>query len=516
MELRDLIDSGLTSKVIGENFFKYYELVYEYNLKTFENGEKTITEALRFIKKTPKKFLLQSLKSLLDIDLFKEFGYSDIIINQLKNQTFQASAKTMDRVDQSITQILSQGYQEGKGHTEIGKDIQKQFQKLKTYESERISRTEINSAQNLGAYNQLITDKITYQQWWSAEDKRVRDTHSELHGEIVEVGTPFSNGLLYPGDKSGDIKEWINCRCTLIPFIVPLGKMVPAGMTRFREEDLIPIKQMKLINSNEQNKGEFKSLTELDDTQRKIKEERKSIFDRLSTSNNLKEFNKISPNPLTEIQKEQNLRYYEDLGVSRKESLKIEKEIQKISDIDYEEFYGFKNGNVINHTRGGKHQVDIPDGDYDVMFHNHPFTKDSYAGIPSCVGGDMNFFREQLIENTIEHGPGTKLVSGTAYRNERIFIVGKINRYIGNTRADYRNEIKSTSSDVGEAYKKWKFEVEKMQNELDWLNLKRAQNQLSSLDTNKFAEEYQNTMYKSFNRTMKNKRIDIRIYRWVL
>jgi len=57
----------------------------------------------------------------------------------------------------------------------------------------------------------------------------------------VRVGEPFSNGLYYPGDRSGGdgtIREWINCRCRLVPFLMPEGKMAPIGKNWFYEGDL--------------------------------------------------------------------------------------------------------------------------------------------------------------------------------------------------------------------------------------------------------------------------------------
>jgi len=175
---------------------------------------------------------------------------------------------------------------------------------------------------------------------------------------------------------------------------------------------------------------------------------------------------------------------------------------------------------VLNHTRGGRYGVDPPRWDYDVYFHNHPFggnvsiTKPSgFAGVPSGIDGDMMWFKIHLIKITADHGAGTPLFAGTVYRNERIFIVGKINRNI--TANSMESEIISTHSEISKAVQKWEDEVDKCLNEFQHVNDNRNRG-LSSLSRNEFAEEYQNTMYKSFNHKMKNEGIDIRIYRWVL
>ena len=52
--------------------------------------------------------------------------------------------------------------------------------------------------------------------WLSSRDGLVRPTH-QIDGEAVNVGEPFSNGVIFPGDSaSGPPQEVINCRCTTV------------------------------------------------------------------------------------------------------------------------------------------------------------------------------------------------------------------------------------------------------------------------------------------------------------
>ena len=62
-----------------------------------------------------------------------------------------------------------------------------------------------------------------------------------MNGEITAINGTFSNGLGHPGDKSGSISEWIRCRCTLSPYIMPIGKAAPDGALHFRESDLVDL-----------------------------------------------------------------------------------------------------------------------------------------------------------------------------------------------------------------------------------------------------------------------------------
>jgi uncharacterized protein with gpF-like domain len=89
--------------------------------------------------------------------------------------------------------------------------------KFYKWQSMRIARTETTIAMNLatnqaGVESGVLIDK----EWISAGDGNERPTHAELNGEQVDMNEPFSNGLMYPGDPSGDAGEVINCRCTFL------------------------------------------------------------------------------------------------------------------------------------------------------------------------------------------------------------------------------------------------------------------------------------------------------------
>ena len=170
----------------------------------------------------------------------------DHTYNLIKNRAFEASAQTLTRMRGDVMEVLAQSYREGHGIDKAANLLKDKFVSMRDYELVRIARTEINSGQNQGAYETEREFHINYHMWWSADDDRVRDgttsdaDHTYMHGQIVRVGEPFSNGLLYPGDMSGPIDEWINCRCRLVPFLMPEGFTAPA-QGYFYEEDLIPV-----------------------------------------------------------------------------------------------------------------------------------------------------------------------------------------------------------------------------------------------------------------------------------
>lgn len=211
---------------------QYNQTILYETTKAMRNGRKSTIDLINLQR--------EPLGQLRQVD------FSPEIYSNLRRQTFIASQHTLNRVKNNIMTILSDGYRDGLGIKEVERNLIKEFSKLKGYEAQRIARTEINSAQNMGNYQTLQDFDVNYQQWWTGQDARVRDSHKEIHGQITRVGNAFSNGLLYPGDRTGPIKEWINCRCTGVPYLMPLGFMAPLGMTTFYETDIIPVPDFKI------------------------------------------------------------------------------------------------------------------------------------------------------------------------------------------------------------------------------------------------------------------------------
>jgi len=99
---------------------------------------------------------------------------------------------------------------------------------------ETIARTEMLQSLHKGQYEaamqavesgQLDSNAIR-RVWWTARDKRVRDSHRALDGDSAGLNERFANGLLYPGDPEGPPEEVINCRCYLqlrVDFLANLG-----------------------------------------------------------------------------------------------------------------------------------------------------------------------------------------------------------------------------------------------------------------------------------------------------
>jgi hypothetical protein len=82
-----------------------------------------------------------------------------------------------------------------------------------------LARTDLNGLANGASVMAASLVGVTYKQWLTAEDDKVRETHAEADGQTVPVDQPFDVGgeqLDYPGDPAGSDDEVCNCRCTVI------------------------------------------------------------------------------------------------------------------------------------------------------------------------------------------------------------------------------------------------------------------------------------------------------------
>lgn len=214
---------------------EYYDIIAKHILREYDLGTR---EGDRLAYLNNPLLTTAVMNEIRRNNLFGTLQYTE---DRLLNRSFIASENTLNRVDESINEIITDGYKSGKGIDYVSQEVQTRFEQLQSWEATRIARTEIHNAHNEGIMKSYETLGVEYTQWVAANDDRVRDTHAEIDGEIIPFGGTYSNGLAYPGDTSGDIEEWINCRCSNAPFVMPKGMMAPPGMAQFREDDLIPI-----------------------------------------------------------------------------------------------------------------------------------------------------------------------------------------------------------------------------------------------------------------------------------
>jgi len=115
---------------------------------------------------------------------------------------------------EDVRAVILAATDEGLTVPQISKRLRDFYSDRSSMKAMRVARTEVTQsagyAQNESAKQGGV---MTKHSWLSSRDDRVRDSHVMLDGEEKMLNEPYSNGLMFPGDPSGDPAETIQCRC---------------------------------------------------------------------------------------------------------------------------------------------------------------------------------------------------------------------------------------------------------------------------------------------------------------
>ena len=141
-------------------------------------------------------------------------------------QTFAGVSNTHT---ETIMREITIGVQKGETVQQIARRIRETFANPEAWvaRSKTIARTEMLTAVSIGQSAALKNAKKVLpglkKAWITADDERVRDSHTMAQGDgAIDVDDAFSNGLEYPREPGSPPEEAINCRCTLI--MIPEGE----------------------------------------------------------------------------------------------------------------------------------------------------------------------------------------------------------------------------------------------------------------------------------------------------
>lgn len=122
-----------------------------------------------------------------------------------------------------IANAITQGIIQGEGIPEIAKRIARQVGSDNMEAMTRYARTAMTGAQNAGRMEMLHEAQAmginVKKKWLATLDKRTRDAHRNLDGQVQEIDKPFKSDfgdIDYPGDFHAHPANVYNCRCTLI------------------------------------------------------------------------------------------------------------------------------------------------------------------------------------------------------------------------------------------------------------------------------------------------------------
>lgn len=136
----------------------------------------------------------------------------------LSESLYGAMGKDIKDLQKKIAGEISRGLSTGMMYSEIARNIAG-WARIPKNNAMRIARTEAHRIQCKAAYDAQHKAKSkgadVVKRWNATLDKRTRESHFRVDGEVRELDEKFSNGLLYPGDPDGRPEEVINCRCAL-------------------------------------------------------------------------------------------------------------------------------------------------------------------------------------------------------------------------------------------------------------------------------------------------------------
>jgi len=122
-----------------------------------------------------------------------------------------------------VADLVMARVREGKSNDVIAREIARMAPEIARPRAATIARTETHNSAVAAVDATLQYKRITVRTktWWSAQDRRVRPSHQEAHGQTVAYDQAFAVGgaaMMRPGDSSmgAGPEEVINCRCAVL------------------------------------------------------------------------------------------------------------------------------------------------------------------------------------------------------------------------------------------------------------------------------------------------------------
>ncbi len=212
-----------------KNYFKEQEIrllekITPQKLKHFKKSQVDELLSLDLEVKIGKEKFLPILESLLKqagIDAMEmagsgyRFNMTDSIITYINNRADFFLKSINDTTFTKLRKVFTENATEGGTREQLVKKIQNTYGEITKFRAGLIARTETHNQTQYGTMQGYKQSGLNTKIWVSVVDGETRDSHLMTDGEERPLDRPFSNGLMYPGDPSGDAEEVINCRCVI-------------------------------------------------------------------------------------------------------------------------------------------------------------------------------------------------------------------------------------------------------------------------------------------------------------
>ena len=141
------------------------------------------------------------------------------INSKINKGLYSRLGEDVDLLKRKITAQISRGVATGMSYSQMAQQLAG-YTKTGYNNAVRITRTEGHRIQQKSTMDACYAARErgadVVKQWDATMDANTRESHQMVDGEIRELDEKFSNGLMYPGDPSGNAAEVINCRCILL------------------------------------------------------------------------------------------------------------------------------------------------------------------------------------------------------------------------------------------------------------------------------------------------------------
>lgn len=228
---KEKIKSQIQSKIYQKNYQKALETQLNEILSTMQ--DRTFTTVSEYLNEcytngfTGAMYDLhgQNIPFILPID--QEAVVRAVQLDSKINKSLYAKVgENITKLKKDIATSVSMGIAIGMSYEQVAQQLR--FKMVGTYNTKggalaratTIARTEGHRVQIQACmdacYSARKMGADVVKQWDSTLDKRTRESHRVVDGEIRELDEEFSNGLMFPGDPDGRAEEVINCRCALL------------------------------------------------------------------------------------------------------------------------------------------------------------------------------------------------------------------------------------------------------------------------------------------------------------
>ena len=248
-EMKALLDAG----EITENHYKQWRIAQIGRGERYEAHRDKIAERMTMANETAVAYVNDATPGIYSLNrnyaaytieqvagdagftLWDEQTVKRLLVEQPDLMPYYPKKKAVKRgIDlawgkKQITNVVTSGILQGKSIKGLADDLQARIPTMNRDSAIRTARTAVTGAQNAGRMDSYVAaeaDGIILERTWIAtNDSRTRHSHAVLDGETRPIDTPFSNGLMYPGDPNGRPEEVWNCRCTVAAVVKGFKKV---------------------------------------------------------------------------------------------------------------------------------------------------------------------------------------------------------------------------------------------------------------------------------------------------